>query len=224
MRTLLAIFAVLSFAPFAPAQTTVSFPTRDGGIVYADVYGAGSRAIVLAHGGQFNKESWRPQALVLVQHGYRVLALDFRGYGKSHGPGSKDPMDAPLYLDVLAAVRYLHASGAKSVSVVGGSMGGSAAGDASIASRPGEIDRIVMLGAAPDGPADKLKSPALFIVARDDADGSALRLPDIQKQFLLAPRPKKLVILNGSAHAQFLFATSQGDRVMREILQFLAAK
>lgn len=224
MRFLLAIFAILSIARFAPAQTTVSFPAQDGGVVFADVYGAGDRAVVLAHGGEFNKESWRPQAMVLVQHGYRVLALDFRGYGKSHGPGDNDPMDAPLYLDVLAAVRYLHASGAKSVSVVGGSMGGTAAGDASIASRPGEIDRIVMLGSAPGGPADKLKSPVLFIVARNDADESMPRLPGIQKQYLLAPQPKKLVILDGSAHAQFLFATNQGDRVMREILSFLAAK
>jgi pimeloyl-ACP methyl ester carboxylesterase len=218
------MLAILSIGSLAPAQTTVSFPTQDGGTIFADVYGSGDKAVVLAHGGQFNKESWHRQALVLVQHGYRVLALDFRGYGKSHGPGDKDPMDAPLYLDVLAAVRYLHATGAKSVSVVGGSMGGSAAGDASIASRPGEIARIVMLGSAPNGPADKLKSPALFIVARHDASAGGPRLPAIQKQFARAPKPKKLVILDGSAHAQFLFATSQGDRSMREILRFLAPK
>jgi pimeloyl-ACP methyl ester carboxylesterase len=224
VRTLLATLVLLSFSRLIPAQTTVSFPTQDGGIVFADVYGNADRAVVLAHGGQFNKESWRDQALILMQNGYRVLALDFRGYGKSHGPGDKGPMDAPLYLDVLAAVRYLHLAGAKSVSVVGGSMGGSAAGDASIASHPGEIDRIVMLGAAPDGPAEKLKSPALFIVARNDTEGSVLRLPAIQKQYQRAPAPKKLVILEGSAHAQFLFATRHRDRVMREILSFLATK
>jgi len=33
-----------------------------------------------------------------------VLALDFRGYGKSRGAGQSDPMSAPLELDVLAAV------------------------------------------------------------------------------------------------------------------------
>lgn len=221
---MLAILAILCMGPRASAQITVSFPTQDGGVVFADVYGSGARAVVLAHGGQFDKESWRAQALELERNGYCVLALDFRGYGKSHGPVDKHPMDAPLYLDVLAAVRYLHAAGARSVSVVGGSMGGSAAGDASIASRPGEIDRIVMLSAAPNGPADKLKSPALFIIARDDAEGSEPRLPEIQKQYLLAPQPKKLVILSGSAHAQFLFKTTQGDRVMREILSFLREK
>jgi hypothetical protein len=106
-------------------------------------------------------------------------------------------------------------------------MGGSAAGDASIASRPGEIDRVVMLGAAPNEPADKLKSASLFIVARDDASGDGgrdPRLPGIQAQFDRAPQPKELIVLDGSAHAQYLFQTDQGDRVMREILRFLSVK
>jgi pimeloyl-ACP methyl ester carboxylesterase len=103
-------------------------------------------------------------------------------------------------------------------------MGGSAAGDASITSQPGEIDRLVLLGAAPNGAAEKLKSPVLYIVARDDRSGGQLRLPGIRKQYEVSPQPKKLVVLEGSAHAQFLFQTSQGERVMREILRFLEAK
>jgi pimeloyl-ACP methyl ester carboxylesterase len=206
------------------AQTTVSFPTEDGGLVYADLYGAGDRAVVLSHGGRFNKESWAKQARVLAAANFRVLAIDFRGYGKSTGPGQSDPLSAPLHLDVLAAVRYLRTAGAKSVSIVGGSMGGSAAGDASIASKPGEIDRIVFLGSAPNGPAEKLKSATLFILARDDASGDhELRLPGIREQYEKAPKPKELIVLDGSAHAQYLFQTDQGDRVMREILRFLSA-
>jgi pimeloyl-ACP methyl ester carboxylesterase len=221
MRTLLAILAALLLAGGAVSQQTVSIPTEDGGVVFADLYGSCDKAVVLAHGGRFNKESWAPQAQQLVAAGFEVLAIDFRGYGKSHGPGDKDPMDAPLQLDVLAAVRYLHKAGAKSVSIVGGSMGGAAAGDASIASQPGEIDRIVMLGAAPDGPADKLKSPSLFIVARDDTSGDGPRLPGIRAQYEKAPQPKELIVLDGSAHAQYLFKTDQGERVTREILRFL---
>lgn len=224
MRTLIPIVGALLISANTAAQKTVSFPTEDGGVVYADVYGEGDRAVVLAHGGQFNKESWEKQARTLAAAKFRVLALDFRGYGKSRGPGDSDPGDAPLHLDVLAAVRYLRKTGAKSVSVVGGSMGGSAAGDASIASQPGEIDRLVLLGAAPDGPADKLKSPILFIVARDDASEDGPRLPGIRQQYEKAPEPKELIILEGSAHAQFLFQTNQGDRVMREVLRFLSAK
>ena len=225
MWTLIATLAALLFSDVVAAQKTVSFPTEDGGVVFADVYGTGDRGIVLAHGGPFNKESWAKQAQTLAAAGFQVLAFDFRGYGKSRGPGQSDPMSAPLHLDVLAAVRYLRKTGAKTVSVVGGSMGGGAAGDASIASHPGEIDRLVLLGAAPNGPANKLTSSSLFIVARDDSrSGDGLRLPGIREQYEKAPKPKELIVLDGSAHAQFLFQTDQGERVMREILRFLSAK
>jgi pimeloyl-ACP methyl ester carboxylesterase len=224
VQKLLTIAALLLIPSLTPAQQTVSFKTDDGGVIFADVYGSGDRGVVLAHGGRFNKESWKPQAQQLAAAGFRVLAIDFRGYGASHGPGDKDFFHAPFQLDVLAAVRYLRAAGAKSVSVVGGSFGGSAAGDASIASQPGEIERIVMLGGAPNGPAEKLKSASLFIVARDDANDDGPRLPGIRRQFEKAPEPKKLIVLDGSAHAQFLFQTDQAERVMQEILQFLNEK
>jgi len=224
MRTLTVVIGALLLAGGAAAQKTVSFPTEDGGVVYANVYGAGNRGVVLAHGGRFNKESWDQQAQTLALAGFRVLALDFRGYGRSRGPGDSAPMSAPLQLDVLAAVRYLRKTGAKSVSVVGGSMGGGAAADASIASQPGEIDRLILLGASPNGPAERIKSPILFIVARDDANEDGPRLPRIREQYEKAPQPKTLIILEGSAHAQFLFQTDQAERVMREILHFLSAR
>jgi pimeloyl-ACP methyl ester carboxylesterase len=229
VRGFVLFLSALLVAGIASAQETVSFPTEDGGVVFADLYGSGGqdrsglKGVVLAHGGRFNKESWSEQAHRLVEAGFQVLAIDFRGYGKSHGPGDADPMDAPLQLDVLAAVRYLHKAGAKTVSIVGGSMGGGAAGDASIASQPGEIDRLVFLGSAPNGPAEKLKSPSLYIVARGDASGDGPRLPGIRAQYEKAPQPKRLIILDGTAHAQYLFQTTQAERVMREILRFLSA-
>jgi pimeloyl-ACP methyl ester carboxylesterase len=225
-RALLGTFLLLSthlFSMPAAAQEHVSFPTQDGGSVYSDLYGKGERCVVLAHGGRFNKESWEKQARILAGAGFRVLAIDFRGYGQSRGPGQADPLSAPLHLDVLAAVRYLRNNGAKSVAVVGGSMGGSAAGDASIASAPGEINRLVLLGSAPNGPAEKLKAATLFIVARDDSNGAGLRLPGIRAQYEKAPEPKELIVLDGSAHAQYLFDTNQGERVMHEILRFLSS-
>src|SRR5271154_866254 len=122
------------------AMQTISFPTEDGGRVCADLYGQGTRGVVLAHGGRFNKESWREQAQELSSKGFRILAIDFRGFGCSTGPGQSNFDTAPFANDVLAAVRYMKANGAKTVSVVGGSFGGAAAGDASIESAPGEID------------------------------------------------------------------------------------
>lgn len=222
MRALIAALFSVLLAGGAAAQKTVSFPTEDGGVIYADVYGEGDRGIVLAHGGQFNKESWEKQARTLMSAGFVVLALDFRGYGKSRGPGQSKPLSAPLYLDVLAAVHYLKKTGAKTVSVIGASMGAGAAGDASVASRQGEIDRLVFLGEAPYGAVEKLKAPSVFIVARDDSSADGPRLPRILAQYEKAPDPKKLIILDGSSHAQFLFQTDQGERVMQELLHFLS--
>ncbi|KAA6456037.1 alpha/beta hydrolase [Acidobacteria bacterium AB60] len=181
MRTPILMLAGLLLGIAGRAQSNVSIPTSDGGVIVADLYGHGDKGLVLAHGGQFNKESWRPQAEQLAAAGFHVLAFDFRSYGKSHGPGDKDIYTAPLHLDVLAAVRYLHSVGARTVSIVGASLGGGAAGDASMAAAPGEIDRLVFLGSAPNGPADKLKSPSLFLVARDDTSGEGLRLPGIPR-------------------------------------------
>jgi pimeloyl-ACP methyl ester carboxylesterase len=81
---------------------------------------------------------------------------------------------------------------------------------------------MVLLGAAPNKPAEKLEAPVLFIVARDDASADGPRLPRIRAQYDKAPQPKELIILDGSAHAQALFDTDQGERVMREILRFLS--
>lgn len=207
----------------AEAPDRVTFPTVDGGLIHADLYGTGGRAVVLAHGGRFNKESWAPQAGTLAAKGFRVLALDFRGYGQSRGPGDKDPLAAPLHLDVLAAVRYLLGSGAKSVSLVGGSMGATAAADASIEARPGEIERLVLLAGLSNGPPERLRGRKLFIVTRDDVGGPDIpRLPRIRAQYEKAPKPKELIVLEGSAHAQAIFETDQGERLMREILRFLS--
>lgn len=206
-----------------PRPETVSFPTQDGGVVFADLYGNGDKAVVLAHGGRFNKESWEPQAQALAAAGFRVLAIDFRGYGKSSGPGQADPLSAPLHLDVLAAVRYLRKAGAKSVSVVGGSMGGTAAADASIAAKAGEIDNVVLLAAAASGPPDRIKGRKLFIAARGDTTASGTpRLVKISEQFERVQEPKELVILEGAAHAQYLFETDQSERLMETILRFLS--
>jgi alpha/beta superfamily hydrolase len=219
------IAVTLLLTGLTAAQEQVSFPTQDGGLVHGDLYGKGDRGVVLAHGGRFNKESWKKQAEALEQAGFRVLAIDFRGYGKSRGPGQSDVLSAPLHFDVLAAVRFLRKSGAKTVSVVGGSMGGYAAGDASIQAEPGEIDRLVFLGSGGSDRPERMKGRKLFLIAREDLGPSDIpRLPKVREQFEKTPGPKELIILEGSAHAQFLFATDQGERVMREILRFLSEK
>jgi dienelactone hydrolase len=217
---------VIVLAATAHAQTAAPAPVRlateDGGLIHGDVYGSGPRGVILLHGGRFNKGSWEKQARELAAAGFRVLAIDFRGYGDSTGPGQSDIFTAPLHLDVLAGVQHLRATGATSVAAIGGSMGGSVAAAAAIA-EPGAIDRLVLLGSTPDAPPEKLVVRKLYIATRDDTSGDGPRLPGLQAHFAAAPEPKTLILLEGSAHAQFMFQTELAERVMREILHFLAA-
>jgi len=203
-------------------QERVSFPTEDGGVLHADVYGQGDHGVVLAHGGRYDRESWRPQAEALAAAGFHVLAFDFRGYGQSTGPGEADLYTAPLRLDVLAAVRYLRERGAGIVSVIGASLGGGAAAGAAIAA-PGQIDRLILLGAVPDGAPEGLVTRKLYVMTRDDSSGAGPRLPGLMAHYEKAPHPKELILLEGSAHAQFMFDTEHAERLMTEIVRFLSA-
>jgi hypothetical protein len=101
-------------------------------------------------------------------------------------------------------------------------MGGGAAAKASTEAGPGEIDRIVLLAAPPIEHPEKMTGRKLYVVSRDDKNGDgAPRLVGIRDQYERAREPKQLLVLEGSAHAQFLFDTDQGDRLRSEILRFL---
>lgn len=208
------------------AQELVAIPTPDGGTVQADLYGAGDRGVVLAHGGRFDRSSWAKQGQALADAGFRVLAIDFRAAVQSRDGQQVACLydEKCLAVDVLAAVRYLSRAGAKTVSVVGGSLGGGAAAQATVEAGEGEIDRIVLLAHMPIAAPGKMKGRKLFIVSRGDiGSGDLPRLPAIRDQYEKAPDPKELVILEGTAHAQFIFETPEGERLTREILTFLSA-
>lgn len=203
----------------------VSIKAQEGVDVTADEYGSGERAVILAHGGRFDRASWKKQADVLAARGFRVLALDFRAsVATRRGEETPCLYDAAcLAQDVLAAVRHLRRDGAKQIAIIGASLGGGAAAQASIEAQAGEIDRIVLLAHMLIDQPERIKARKLFITARDDRGGSGKpRIEGIRAQFERAPQPKKLVILEGTAHAQFLFDTDQGPRLLDEILRFLS--
>ena len=212
------ITGVLLMAATA-GPTEVHFTAPDGGVVYADLYGTSVRGVVLAHGARFDKASWSKEATEIAEAGFRVLAIDFRGYGQSHGgPNAKPGMDE-MYMDVLAAVRYLREHGATSVAVIGASMGGGASANAVVHGRPGEIDRLVLLSPAPIEAPERVTGPKLIITAADDPI-----TPKVREQYAKEPDPKRLEVLDGSAHAQFLFRTPHRHRIMEEFVSFLGGR
>jgi pimeloyl-ACP methyl ester carboxylesterase len=223
IKFLVPMVAVITFPVFS--QDRVFFPTEDGGRIEADLYGKGDNGLILAHGGRFRKESWTNQVGALTNAGFHVLALNFRGFGASTGPGDKAPMDAPLYKDILAAARYLKQQGVKNVSIVGGSLGAGAAMDAAI-SAPEEFQSLALLaGGGGNLPPEKLPGRKLFIIARNDLGSDERpRLQTLRPYYEKVPEPKKLLILEGSAHAQFLFETEQAESVLKVIVDFLLKK
>lgn len=218
LLVIMGMFATLFTASAMAAQSPkdVSFSTPDGGMVDADLYGHGSRGVVFAHGAIFNKQSWAPLAKRIAAQGYRALAIDFRGYGKSRGGSDPGALDQ----DVIAAIHWLHAQGVKSVSVVGGSMGGGASGKAATEVARGQIDKLVLLSPMPIDHPEQIKANSILYIASKD-EGLA---PTVREQYAQAPKPKQLVMLPGSAHAQNIFATDQAQHLSDVIVQFLTGK
>lgn len=210
----------------AHAQESITIPIAGGEALPADLYGQGPRGVVLiAHGGYSTNASWAAEARTLADAGFRVLVFETRGaVSLRAGNETACLYDAAcMAADVLAAVRFLRKRGVGWVAVVGGSAGGGAASQASTGADPGDIDRLVLLAPMSIDHPEQIKGPKLFVTSREDRNAEGLRLPGIQSQYARAAEPKRMVIIEGAAHGQRLFATAEGPRVMREILAFLTS-
>src|SRR5260221_12342706 len=75
--------------------------TKDGTQIYYKDWGKG-QPIVFSHGWPLSADDWDTQMLFFLKHGYRVIAHDRRGHGRSSQPGSGHDMDH--YADDLAAL------------------------------------------------------------------------------------------------------------------------
>lgn len=94
--------------------------TRDGTQLYVKDWGQG-RPVILLHGWPLSSDSWDDQAKALADAGYRAIAYDRRGFGRSEQPWNG--YDYDTFADDLADV--MEASGATDdVTLVGFSMGG----------------------------------------------------------------------------------------------------
>lgn len=73
----------------------------DGAHIHYKDWGTG-RPVVLSHGWPLNSDSWESQQLFLASHGYRVIAHDRRGHGRSTQTWHGNEMNT--YADDLAAL------------------------------------------------------------------------------------------------------------------------
>lgn len=96
-----------------------SITVKDGTSIYFKDWGTG-QPIVFSHGWPLTADAWDAQMLFLGQHGYRVIAHDRRGNGRSSQPWKGNDMDT--YADDLAAV--IETLDLKDAVLVGHSTGG----------------------------------------------------------------------------------------------------
>src|ERR1700733_14135565 len=78
-----------------------SITTQDGTAIFYKDWGHGD-PVVFCHGWPLTADDWDNQMLYFVQHGFRVIAHDRRGHGRSSQSPSGDDMDT--YADDLAAL------------------------------------------------------------------------------------------------------------------------
>jgi len=93
--------------------------TKDGTEIYYKEWGKGP-AVTFSHGWPLNADAWDGQMLFLAQNGFRTIAHDRRGHGRSSQPSSGNDMNT--YADDLAAL--IEALDLRNVTMVGHSTGG----------------------------------------------------------------------------------------------------
>lgn len=95
--------------------------TCDGVQLYYKDWGPrAGQPVVFSHGWPLNSDSWESQMMFLADHGYRVVAHDRRGHGRSSQPWGGNDMNH--YADDLATV--IDALDLRDVTLVGFSTGG----------------------------------------------------------------------------------------------------
>lgn len=93
--------------------------TKDNTNLFTKVWGSG-RPVILLHGWPLSADSWDDQALVLAESGYKVIAYDRRGFGRSDQPWNG--YDYDTLADDLATV--IEETGSTDAAIIGFSMGG----------------------------------------------------------------------------------------------------
>ncbi len=207
---------------------TVWFRAADGARLDGAVLGGGARGVVLATEYPGDLCGWLDEAIVLARAGFRVFLFDFHGLGLSPVPHGTRVGD--YVADVAGAVSELTRLGAKSVQLVGASLGGNAVlvaaprlgrRIAGVASLSGELD-LSSYGRNLDAlAAVRRSSPPLLVIT--STDDRYLDAADARRLFAAARSTRKtLRIYPGRYHGwDILYASPHRRQAQAALLAFL---
>jgi len=131
-------------AEVSPSRTASYITARDGTQLYYKDWGTGP-VITFSHGWPLNADAWDGQMLFLASHGYRVIAHDRRGHGRSSQPSSGNDMDT--FADDLATV--LETLDLRDATLIGHSTGGGEVARYIGRHGSGRVAKAVLLSAVP---------------------------------------------------------------------------
>jgi non-heme chloroperoxidase len=125
-------------------MTTIT--TRDGAQVFYKAWGdKNAQPVVFHHGWPLSGDEWDSQVLFFLSHGYRAIAPDWRGHGRSSQTDTGNEMDT-YASDVAELVRALDL---KNAIHVGHSTGGGEVAHYVARAEPGRVAKAVLIGAVP---------------------------------------------------------------------------
>ncbi|RWO26837.1 MAG: alpha/beta hydrolase [Mesorhizobium sp.] len=129
----------------ARSKTMSTFTTEDGTEIFYKDWGTG-QPIVFHHGWPLSADDWDNQMLFFLDKGYRVIAHDRRGHGRSTQTATGNEMDT-YAADVAALVAHLDLKGAVHIGHSTG--GGEVARYVARYGGEGRVAKAVLIGAVP---------------------------------------------------------------------------
>lgn len=168
--------------------------TKDGTRIFYKDWGAG-RPVVFSHGWPLNADAWDPQLMLMATNGFRAIAHDRRGHGRSSQRWDGNTMDD--YADDLAAV--IEALDLHDVVLVGHSTGGGEVVRYLGRHGTARVSKAVLVGAI----------PPLMLKTADNPDGTPIEVFDDMRARVLADRSQLFADLS----APFFGANRPGSQV-----------